>query len=240
MGGVCGQGEVEVCWFVVEGVCVVIVDVLDDVGWCVVVEFGDVVCFQYFDVMNEVDWYVVVQVMFVQFGWLDIFVNNVVILKFVLIEVCLFDDYCKVIDVNQVGCWFGMKLVLVVLKDVGGGLIVNVLLMVGMEGVVGGSVYVLSKFVVCGMMKVVVFEFGCYGICVNLVYLGGIDMVMVCLFEFVDFDLLLIYSGLLIVCIGKFDEVVSFVLFFVFDEFMYCMGLEFIVDGGLFVGSMFY
>ncbi|WP_244136610.1 hypothetical protein [Burkholderia sp. BCC0405] len=42
------------------------------------------------------------------------------------IEACSLDDCRKVIDVNQVGCWLGMKSALGALKAAGGGSIVDV------------------------------------------------------------------------------------------------------------------
>ncbi|WP_423395764.1 hypothetical protein [Burkholderia sp. LMG 21824] len=47
-------------------------------------------------------------------------------LKLVPIEACSLDDCRKVIDVNQVGCWLGMKSALGALKAAGGGSIVDV------------------------------------------------------------------------------------------------------------------
>lgn len=108
-GGARGQGEAEARRFVAEGARVVIADVLDDAGRRVAAELGDAARFQHLDVTNEADWHAAVQATLAQFGRLDILVNNAAILKLVPIEACSLDDYRKVIDVNQVGCWLGMK-----------------------------------------------------------------------------------------------------------------------------------
>ena len=58
--------------------------------------------------------------------------------------------------------------------------------------------------------------------------------------EHADFDLSSIYGGLPIARIGKPDEVASLVLFLASDESVYCMGSEFIVDGGMLKISTFH
>lgn len=58
-------------------------------------------------------------------------------------------------------------------------MILNVVLMVGFGGVLKLVVYVVLKYVVVGFMKMVVFEYVCYGICVNVVCLFYSVMLMV-------------------------------------------------------------
>lgn len=67
---------------------------------------------------------------------------------------------------------------LVMMKGVCGGSIVNILLVVGFEVVKGYGVYFVMKWVVRGIIKIVALEWGCYGIWVNLVYLGVIETLM--------------------------------------------------------------
>ncbi|WP_272545471.1 glucose 1-dehydrogenase [Burkholderia cepacia] len=239
-GAARGQGEAEARRFVAEGARVVIADVLDDAGRRVAAELGDAARFQHLDVTSEAGWQAAVDATLAHFGRLDILVNNAAILKLVPIEACSLDDYRKVIDVNQVGCWLGMKSAVAALKEAGGGSIVNVSSTAGMEGVAGGSAYVSSKFAVRGMTKAAALEFGRYGIRVNSVHPGGIDTVMARPPEFADFDPSSIYSGLPIARIGKPEEVASLVLFLASNESAYCTGSEFIVDGGMLAGSTFH
>ena len=117
-GGARGQREAEARRFVAEGARVVIADVLDDAGRRVAAELGDAARYQHLDVTNEDDWHTAVLATLAHFGRLDILVNNAAILKLVPIESCSLDDYRKVIDVNQVGCWLGMKSALAALKAI--------------------------------------------------------------------------------------------------------------------------
>ncbi|UVJ46356.1 SDR family oxidoreductase [Pseudomonas sp. LS1212] len=142
-------------------------------------------------------------------------------------------------EVNQVGCWLGMKAVLPAMKEAGRGSIVNVSSTAGMEGVAGGTAYVASKFAVRGMTKAAALEFGGHNIRVNSVHPGGIDTAMARPPEFADFDAASIYRGLPIPRIGHPDEVANLVLFLACEESTYCTGAEFIVDGGMLAGNTF-
>lgn len=82
------------------------------------------------------------------------------------------------IEVNQVGVWVGMKSVLPAMKAAGGGAIVNISSVGGIEGIAAASAYSASKFAVRGMTKVAALEFGRYNIRVNSVHPGGIDTAM--------------------------------------------------------------
>ncbi|WP_179405127.1 glucose 1-dehydrogenase [Burkholderia guangdongensis] len=238
-GGARGQGEAEARRFVEEGARVVIADVLDADGERVAAELGDAAAFQHLDVTQPDAWSAAVRAAQTRFGKLDVLVNNAGILKLAPLESCSLDDYRKVIDVNQVGCWLGMKSVLPAMKDAGGGAIVNVSSTAGMEGVATGTAYVSSKFAVRGMTKAAALELGRYGIRVNSVHPGGIDTVMARPPEFADFEPSAVYRGLPIARIGRPDEVANLVLFLASDESSYCTGSEFIVDGGMLAGSTF-
>jgi 3alpha(or 20beta)-hydroxysteroid dehydrogenase len=224
-GGARGQGEAEARRFVAEGARVVIADVLDDAGRRVAAELGDAARFQHLDVTSKADWQAAVQATLAQFGRLDILVNNAAILKLVPIESCSLDDYRKVIDVNQVGCWLGMKTAVAALKDAGGGSIVNVSSTAGMEGVAGGSAYVSSKFAVRGMTKAAALEFGRYGIRVNSVHPGGITTPMTAGLPKDRYDDQLIPRQ------GTPAEVTALVVFLA-AEATFSTGSEWVIDGG--------
>ncbi|WP_166363331.1 glucose 1-dehydrogenase [Pseudomonas akapageensis] len=238
-GGARGQGEAEARLFVAQGARVVIADVLVEDGQRVASELGEAAMFQRLDVTCPEDWSAAVRAAQARFGTLDVLVNNAAILKLAPIEACSLEDYRKVIEVNQVGCWLGMKAVLPAMKEAGRGSIVNVSSTAGMEGVAGGSAYVASKFAVRGMTKAAALEFGGHNIRVNSVHPGGIDTAMARPPEFADFDSTSIYRGLPIPRIGRPDEVANLVLFLASEESTYCTGSEFIVDGGMLAGNTF-
>ncbi|MNO62630.1 3-alpha-(or 20-beta)-hydroxysteroid dehydrogenase [compost metagenome] len=238
-GAARGQGAAEARAFVEQGARVVIADLLDEDGQRLADELGESASFQHLDVTCAEQWSAVVSATEEAFGRLDVLVNNAGILHLAPLEDCSLETYRKVIEVNQVGCWLGMKSVLPALKRAGGGSIVNVSSTAGMEGFAGGTAYVSSKFAVRGMTKAAALELGRHGIRVNSVHPGGIDTVMARPPELADSDAAQIYRGLPIPRIGRPDEVANLVLFLASDESSYCTGSEFIVDGGMLAGASF-
>ncbi|MNZ60643.1 3-alpha-(or 20-beta)-hydroxysteroid dehydrogenase [compost metagenome] len=238
-GAARGQGAAEARAFVEQGARVVIADLLEEDGQRLAEELGESAIFQRLDVTCAEQWEAVVRATEEVFGKLDVLVNNAGILVLAPLEDCSLETYRKVIDVNQVGCWLGMKSVLPAMKRAGGGSIVNVSSTAGMEGVAGGTAYVASKFAVRGMTKAAALELGRHGIRVNSVHPGGIDTVMARPPELADIDSSLIYGGLPIPRIGRPQEVANLMLFLASDESSYCTGSEFIVDGGMLAGSTF-
>ncbi|GAB3630562.1 short-chain dehydrogenase [Pandoraea terrae] len=238
-GGARGQGEAEARLFAAEGAKVVIADVLDQDGQRLADALGEAAMYVHLDVTQPDDWHAAVLAAQARFGKLDVLVNNAGILKLSPIESLSLEDYRKVIDVNQVGSWLGMKSVLPAMKAAGGGAIVNVSSTAGMEGVALGSAYVASKFAIRGMTKVAALEFGHHNIRVNSVHPGGIDTVMARPPEFAGLETSGAYRALPIPRIGRPEEVANMVLFLASDQSTYCTGSEFIVDGGMLAGATY-
>ncbi len=235
-GGARGQGEAEARLFVAEGARVVIGDMLEDEGRKLAAELGDAAVFQRMDVTQEADWQAAVKTAQARFGRLDILVNNAGILRMASMDEMTLAEYRKVIDVNQVGTWLGMKSAAPALKAAGGGAIVNISSVGGMEGISGGSAYVASKFAVRGMTKVAALELGRHGIRVNSVHPGGVDTVMARPPEMADFDPSALYRTLPLGRIGRPTEVAELVIFLASEQSAYCTGSEFIIDGGMLAG----
>lgn len=239
-GGARGQGAAEARLFAAEGARVVIADVLDADGERLASELQGSAIFQHLDVTRPEQWEAAVQVAEKHFGNIDVLVNNAGILKLAPLESCSLDDYLKVINVNQVGCWLGMKSVLPSMKKAGRGSIVNVSSTAGMEGIAGGTAYASSKFAVRGMTKSAALELGHLGIRVNSIHPGGIDTAMARPPEYADIEPSAIYGSLPIPRIGRPEEVADLALFLASDASSYCTGSEFIVDGGMLAGKTFH
>lgn len=79
---------------------------------------------------------------------------------------------------NVNGVFLCMCVVILYIDVVGGGLIVNLLLMYGIVGGFDVFVYYVLKVVVWMMVKVDVMLYVVKNICVNLVYFGYICMLM--------------------------------------------------------------
>lgn len=236
-GGARGQGAAEARLFVAEGARVVIADILDEQGQQLAEELGEAALYQRLDVTRPEDWAAAVATTQECFGKLDVLVNNAGVLICGTIESLPLDTFRQVIEINQVGCWLGMKAVLPAMKEAGGGSIINLSSAAGMEGVAGNSAYCASKFAVRGMTKVAAIEFGRFNIRVNSVHPGGVDTDMVKNPAFSEEEAAATYRGLPISRVGQPEEVAELVLFLASDKSSYSTGSEFVIDGGLLAGK---
>lgn len=85
----------------------------------------------------------------------------------------------KVIDINLMGVYYGMRYVIPVMKDQKYGRIVNVASVGGIRGVLNQIPYVASKHAVSGMTKNAALEYGRDGINTNAIAPGAILTPMV-------------------------------------------------------------
>src|SRR5687768_4160180 len=178
-GGARGQGEAEVRLFVREGAKVVFGDVLDELGEVVAKDLGDAAHYVHLDVRQENQWQAAVAEAESRFGKLDVLVNNAGVLHMgTLTHDTTLEDYMRIIEVNQIGVFLGMRTAIPALLRNGKGAIVNTSSSNGMAGYGGTIAYTASKFAVRGMTKNAALEYGKAGIRVNSVHPGGIDTPM--------------------------------------------------------------
>lgn len=85
----------------------------------------------------------------------------------------------KVIDINLMGVFYGLRYVLPVMQQQQYGRIVNVASVGGIRGVINQMPYVASKHAVSGMTKNAALEYGRYGITTNAIAPGAILTPMV-------------------------------------------------------------
>jgi NAD(P)-dependent dehydrogenase (short-subunit alcohol dehydrogenase family) len=105
-----------------------------------------------------------------RFGTIDVFLNNAGIEGCVLpITEYPVDDFDRVIAVNVRGAWLGLKYVIPVMAQHGGGSIVISSSVAGVKGSALTSAYITSKHAVVGMMKSVSAECGPLNIRINTV-----------------------------------------------------------------------
>lgn len=230
-GAARGQGAAEARLFVESGAKVVLGDVLDDLGHEVAAELGDAARYLHLDVTKEADWTAAVALARDTFGKLDILVNNAGVLHFATLEDTTPEDFERVIRINELGPFLGMRAVAPALRAAGGGAIVNISSTSGFNGMAGTIAYTASKFAVRGMTKTAAAELGRDGIRVNSVHPGGVNTPMVQKPDgSVEGDY---YKHLALPRIGKPEEVARMVRFVVSDECSYTTGSEFLIDGGM-------
>lgn len=85
----------------------------------------------------------------------------------------------KVVDINLMGVYYGMRYVIPEMQKNKTGRIVNVASVVGIRGVLNQSAYVATKHAVAGMSKNAALEYGRDGILTNAIAPGAIKTPMV-------------------------------------------------------------
>jgi 3alpha(or 20beta)-hydroxysteroid dehydrogenase len=229
-GGSRGQGEAEARLFVAEGARVVVADVLVEAGELLVKELGAAARFVELDVSDEERWASTVASAVEEHGRLDILVNNAAIHHTVPIEQETVDAFERIVRVNLVGTFLGIRTCAPALRASGHGSIVNISSTAGMIGFFGHGAYGASKWGVRGLTKVAALELG-PEIRVNSVHPGPIET-----------DMLpdgppQRFSRLPLARTGKPAEVAELVLFLASEASSYITGGEFVIDAGLIAGS---
>ena len=231
-GGARGQGAAEATLFASEGAAVVITDVLDAEG----TETAKTIDGSYLhhDVSSEARWDEVVAEVVRAHGKLDVLVNNAGIFRTGGIVTTSLAEYMRVIEVNQVGVFLGMRAVSKPMMEQGSGSIVNISSVAGMQGSPGAVAYGASKWAVRGMTKSAATELGRYGVRVNSIHPGMIDTQM--LHEIPAIDAGGAERWTKRIPLRRFaeaEEVARLALYLASDESSYCSGAEFIVDGAM-------
>jgi 3alpha(or 20beta)-hydroxysteroid dehydrogenase len=223
--------------FVAEGARVVFGDVLDDKGAYVAAKLGDGLCrYIHHDVTSETDWAAAVTLATEAFGALDVLVNNAGILTFASIADMPLADFRRVLEVNAVGCWLGMKAVIGPMTKAGGGSIVNISSIEGFTGAAGLSAYSASKFAIRGMTKAAAQELGQFGIRVNSVHPGGVLTRMVIEQANTGRDGSRFLESLPLGRFAEPGEISRLVAYLASDDSSYSTGSEFVADGGMLSG----
>ncbi len=109
-----------------------------------------------------------------RWGRIDVLVNNAGVTSTKSIFEMSDDDFTSILDINLVGPFKIIREVARVMKDNGGGSIVNTSSMVGTYGGKMQTAYSSSKFGINGLTKSCAKELGQYGIRVNAVAPGAV------------------------------------------------------------------
>lgn len=232
-GAARGMGASHARRLVAEGAKVMLTDVLESEGKQTALELGDCARFMCHDVRKEEDWQHVVRETEAVFGPVSVLVNNAGIVAAVgPIETIEEADYRRVIDINQVSVFLGMKSVLPSMKRAGGGSIINISSIAGLVGTAFTQAYTASKFAVRGMTKSAAIEFAPYNIRVNSIHPGMTRTPMTAKQAAAETPPPIVAAT----PAGRFgepDEITSVVLLLASDESRFSTGAEFVIDGGL-------
>jgi 3alpha(or 20beta)-hydroxysteroid dehydrogenase len=230
-GGSRGMGAGHARALVAEGAKVVIGDVLVAEGEALEKELGAAVKFVKLDVTQEADWQAAVAAAEALGGPLNLLVNNAGIVGFGAITDMSKEDFERVMDINLLGVFLGMKHAAPSMKRAGGGAIINISSTAGMMGYANISAYVASKWAVRGITKAAAMEFGRDGIRVVSIHPGPIRTPMT---DGMGDELV---ASQAIARYGEPEEVTKLILFLAADA-TFSTGSEFVIDGGALLGPL--
>ena len=245
-GAARGTGEVTARQFVREGATVWIADLLDDLAGKLAAELGESARAVHLDVGEEADWQRVVAEVTRRDGRIDVLVNNAGVLKLAPLVETTAADFERLVRVNQIGPFLGIRAMVEPMKDLGGGSIVNIASVDGYSAKNGVVAYASTKWALRGITKVSAIELGRYGIRVNAVCpeAGGPEMVRPYLPDGVDPELAMqyqwpiLYSNRDRTIEDRLQDIAYLVTYLASDESRTCTGADFVIDGGHSAGRL--
>jgi 3alpha(or 20beta)-hydroxysteroid dehydrogenase len=232
-GAARGMGAAFARSLVSEGAKVMLTDVHEREGLATANALGANARFLRHDVTKEAEWKSVIADTETAFGPVSVLVNNAGIVLYGPIENTDESDYRKVIEVNQIGVFLGLKSIVPTMKRAGGGSIINMSSIDGLVGSANGIAYIASKFAVRGMSKAAAIEFAPYRIRVNSIHPGIIRTPMTVGSPKSEQALEVLAKQTLAGRFGEPDEIANVVLLLSSDESLYATGAEFVMDGGI-------
>ncbi len=233
-----GQGAATAQRFVEEGASVVLGDVLEQECRELANALGPQAIHCKLDVSSSEDWANAVRVT-QTLGPLNVLVNNAGVHSMKRIEDLDEAEFQRIIAVNQIGTYLGMKAVIELMTAAGGGSIINLSSIDGIQAKSGMFAYVATKWAIRGMTKAAALELGKFGIRVNSVHPGGIYTDMGNPFNIDKKELNRAYKHLPLRRVGESVEIADMNVFLASDESSYSTGSEFVADGGWLAGDIY-
>jgi NAD(P)-dependent dehydrogenase (short-subunit alcohol dehydrogenase family) len=226
-GGASGMGASMARTFAREGAKVVVADMLEADGKQVAAEItqaNGAAIFQKLDVSSETEWQAAIAATLAAYGKLDILVNDAGISGSAVDDLFDSGSWEKIMAVNATGTFLGMKFAIPLMKQAGGGSIVNISSISGVTGQRGIHVaYNASKGAV---------QHGRDNIRVNSVHPGLMPPMRTSGRTADPAVRARWIEALPLGRAGQVEEVANAVLFLASDEASYITGVELYVDGG--------
>lgn len=232
-GGASGIGLAIVERFHAEGACVVIADISGE-QTAVAARLGERALGVRADVSISADVQAMLKTASDHFGGLDILCNNAGIdgdLK----SIADFDEhnYERVMAINLRSVFLGMKYGIPLLKQRGGGSIINTSSLASLIGKQGLGIYGASKAAINQLTRSAAVEYAADRIRVNAICPGGTETAIVA--QLVRDHPEAVAASLALTPIGRFAqpaEIANVALFLASDESSYVTGVALPVDGG--------
>ncbi|NHW38751.1 SDR family oxidoreductase [Paenibacillus aceris] len=235
-GGANGIGKATVQKFLEEGANVVFTDINEQAGNQTCEELKVInsnVIFVKHDVQQETDWAHVVSTAKEKFGRVDVLFNNAGIYSTKPVTDYTVDEWNRVLGINVVGVFLGMKHVVPEMRSNRSGSIINASSIAGITGSANHTLYGASKGAVRIMTKDMAMEVAADQIRVNSIHPGVIQTTMGdAVASGLNVSAEQLASGIPLKRCGTPDDIANLVVFLASDESTFITGTEMIIDGG--------
>jgi 3alpha(or 20beta)-hydroxysteroid dehydrogenase len=227
-GAASGMGEAEARLFAADGGQVVLTDIDAEKGEKVAADIGPAAAFLRHDVSDEAGWAKVVELARDRFGPPTVLVNNGGVGAYGGIHEIETDYMRRIMEINFMGSFFGIRAVVPSMREKGGGSIINISSGLATTSLAGYFPVGTTKWAARGMTRLAAKDLAPFNIRVNTVFPGAIDTPS--LVQSVrDNARAMIPLGRA----GGADEVARVVLFLASDDASYMSGAEVMVDGAM-------
>ncbi len=228
-----GQGAVEARLLVEEGAHVVLADVNADAGRALAAQLrggGGKAEFIPLDVTDAAQWNALAAQVRAAGNGVYSLINNAGVVSRLGIMDIGDDEWRRVMDINLTGCLYGMRALAPLIRDAGGGSIVNISSTAGLLGYAGAA-YVASKWGLRGLTKTAAMEFNDWNIRVNSVHPAQVVDTAIAsnaapIYRDVTARVIPMGRG------ARAEEIARAVLFLASDDASYITGTELAIDGG--------
>lgn len=238
-----GMGRASARLFAKEGASVVLAGRNEERGHALEKEINDAggqALFVKLDVVNQQQWEDAVAQTQEKFGALHILVNIVGSNELSMIPNVDLEEWNKIFEVNVNSVVIGVQACAQLMKESGGGSIVNIGSVAGITGNFS-SAYSASKWALEGLSRSIAYTLADWGIRCNVIQPGFIetDMTQGMLNNPIAKKMTqkTFNNTILLRRAGKAEEIAYTVLFLASDESSYITGTDIVVDGGWFTAA---
>ena len=233
-GASAGQGAAEAKLFAAEGAAVMITDIADEPGRALassITAQGGRAAYAHLDVADPEQWRAALDAVTREFGKLHVLVNNAGTISRKSVATIDLPAWHRVLDVNLTGPLVGMQVCAPLIRDSGGGSIINVSSTAGMTAHYDAA-YGASKWGLRGLSKCAAMDYVDWGIRVNSIHPGQVwDTTFSRGARPGHHE-----ANWMVTPLGRHgtaEECAQLVLFLASDESSYITGAEIPIDGGL-------